>query len=70
MSLFLGAVDTRTEGEYPGVSSRVQAVGSISGIHDLNLQMTPIGERYRIVQQLVGEKGRDRQEGKGCGKPR
>lgn len=55
LSLFLGSVDTRHEGEYPGVSSRVQAVCSISGIHDLNLPMTSIGERYRIVQLLLGE---------------
>jgi acetyl esterase/lipase len=57
LSLFLGAVDTRTEGEYPGVSSRVQAVGSISGLHDLNLPLTSIGERYHIVQFLIGERG-------------
>jgi acetyl esterase/lipase len=56
LSLFLGSIDTRAEGEYPGVSSRVQAVGSISGIHDLNEPMTPLGEGYHIVQTLLGEK--------------
>ncbi len=57
LSLFLGTVDTQREGEYPDVASKVQAVGSISGIHDLNAPMTPQGERYGIVQALVGEHG-------------
>jgi len=39
-------------------SSRVQAVGSISGIHDLNEPLTSSGERYGIVQALLGEKGK------------
>lgn len=57
LSLFLGAVDTQREGEYPGLPSKVQAVGSISGIHDLNSPMTAQGESYGIVQALVGEHG-------------
>jgi len=57
LSLFLGAVDTRLDGEYHGVSSRVQAVCSISGLHDLNLPLTHLGERYRIVQMLTSEDG-------------
>ena len=57
LSLFLGTSDTRRAGEYPEVSSRVQAVGSISGIHDLNAPLTPEGETYGIVQALLGEHG-------------
>ncbi len=55
LSLFLGSVETRKASEYAGISSRVQAVGSISGIHDLNSPMTTAGEQYRIVQALTGE---------------
>lgn len=46
----------------PGVpeKSRVQAVGSISGIHDLNAPMTPAGDGYGIIENLMGEKtGKD-----------
>ncbi|MGV3616400.1 MAG: alpha/beta hydrolase [Fimbriimonas sp.] len=41
----------------PGIDamSRVQAVGSISGIHDLAAPMTSDGDRYRIVETLLGE---------------
>jgi len=35
-------------------AERVQAVCSVSGIHDLELKMTPAGEGYRIVQSLLG----------------
>jgi len=55
LSLFLGAVEGAAPVEEKGVSSKVQAVCSISGIHDLNLPLTSIGERYRIVQSLIGE---------------
>jgi acetyl esterase/lipase len=53
LSMWLGVVDAPED----GISSRVQAVGSISGIHDLNAPLTPDGERYRIVQALMGERG-------------
>ncbi|RYG32131.1 alpha/beta hydrolase [bacterium] len=33
----------------------VQAVGSVSGLHDLTLPMTPAGEKYEIVQRTLGE---------------
>jgi len=55
LSSLLGSNDTRLDREFKGFSSRVQAVCSISGIHDLNLALTASGERYRIVQQLLGE---------------
>ncbi|CAN5495551.1 alpha/beta hydrolase [soil metagenome] len=32
----------------------VQAVGSISGLHDLTLPMTPVGENFGIVQKVLG----------------
>jgi acetyl esterase/lipase len=51
LSMFLGVSDDKKN----AVSSSVQAVGSISGILDLNLPLTPEGERYKIVQQLLGE---------------
>jgi len=57
LALFLGCVDSRIKGEYPDVSSRVQAVGCISGIHDLNRPLTELGESYHIVQRLTGEHG-------------
>ena len=50
LSAFLGSVD-----QVGAVSSRVQAVCSISGIHDLNMPLTQAGETYRIVQRLIGE---------------
>ncbi len=56
LSLFLGAVNANKPLEYSGFSSRVEAVGSISGLHDLRLQMTSAGERYQIVEALVGER--------------
>lgn len=55
LSAILGTVQ-------PGVpeKSRVQAVGSISGIHDLNAPMTPAGDGYGIIETLLGEsRGRD-----------
>lgn len=36
-----------------GATGKVQAVGSISGIHDLREPMTRMGESYRIVQALL-----------------
>ncbi len=38
---------------------RVQAVVSISGIHDLAAPLTPDGERYQIVQKLLAERPGD-----------
>lgn len=57
LSAFLGSVDGGIADEYPGVSSRVQAVCSISGIHDLTQHLTVKGDRYKIIQQLLGETG-------------
>lgn len=37
-----------------GQMGDVQAVGSISGLHDLTLPMTPQGEAYNIVQKALG----------------
>jgi acetyl esterase/lipase len=37
--------------------SRVQAVGSISGIHDLAAPLTTDGNSFRIVENLLGEGG-------------
>jgi acetyl esterase/lipase len=54
LSLFLGSVDAPKD----GVSSRVQAVCSISGIHDLNQPLTTVGDTYHIIEQLLGEKGK------------
>lgn len=54
LSLWLGASDDSQSEPNPGFSSRVQAVGSISGLHDLRLPMTPEGESYQIVEKLVG----------------
>jgi acetyl esterase/lipase len=56
LSLFLGAVDAPHPVEYPGFSSKVEAVGSISGLHDLRLKMTGAGEQYRIVEALTGSR--------------
>jgi acetyl esterase/lipase len=53
LSLFLGVKDAPIN----GVSSKVQAVGSISGVLDLNLPMTTQGEPYRIEQQLLVDVG-------------
>lgn len=50
LSMFLGTTDAPKD----GVSSKVQAVASISGIHDLNQPLTAQGEEYRIVQALLG----------------
>ncbi|AIE87349.1 lipase/esterase, putative [Fimbriimonas ginsengisoli Gsoil 348] len=54
LSLWLGSVDK----PIGGVSSRVQTVVSISGIHDLNSPLTAAGEQYGIVPALMHEKGR------------
>jgi|GEM_PF-3402868 len=51
LSMFLGVTDAPVG----GVSSKVQAVGSISGIHDLNLKLTRPGEQYHIVEQLLSD---------------
>lgn len=50
LSAILGSVQ-------PGIpeNSRVQAVGSISGIHDLGAPMTPAGDGYGIIETLLGE---------------
>jgi len=37
-----------------GVYGDVQAVGSVSGLHDLRVPMTPTGESYQIVQKALG----------------
>lgn len=58
LSMFLGYTDAPKD----GVSSRVQAVCSISGIHDLNLPLTPQGDGYRIIEQLLGEHGKPNRE--------
>lgn len=42
-----------------GTAQKVHAVGSISGIHDFNAPMTPEGDRYGIIERLLGEKERD-----------
>jgi acetyl esterase/lipase len=60
LSLFLGVKDAPEN----GVSSQVQAVGSISGVLDLNLKMTPAGEPYRIVQQLLVDQGEPSEQAK------
>jgi dipeptidyl aminopeptidase/acylaminoacyl peptidase len=36
------------------VEGKVSAVLSISGLHDLSLKMTAVGEKYRIVQKALG----------------
>lgn len=53
LSLLLGTQD-KPDGL---ISSKVQAVGSISGVLDLNRPLTKFGETYRIVQQLLVENG-------------
>jgi acetyl esterase/lipase len=60
LSLFLGATEATHPLEYSGVSSRVEAVGSISGIHDLRLMMTPVGESFHIIETLVGAREGDK----------
>lgn len=55
LSMLLGTTDTWHDGDFKGVSSRVQAVCSISGIHDLDSPLTVAGEKWRIVQALLGE---------------
>ncbi len=58
LSLFLGTLEPRVgREEVVQQSSLVQAVGSISGIHDLNSPLTEVGNRYRIVETLLGEQG-------------
>lgn len=42
-----------------GTFQRVRAVGSISGIHDFNAPLTPDGDRYGIIERLLGETERD-----------
>jgi acetyl esterase/lipase len=42
-----------------GTAQKVQAVGSISGIHDFSAPMTPDGDRYGIIERLLGETERD-----------
>ncbi len=49
LSLWLGVSDA----PLGGVSSRVQAVGSISGVLDLTKSLTPEGSTYRIVERLL-----------------
>ncbi len=56
LAMFLGAVETWKAGDFKVRSSHVQAVCSISGIHDLNQPLTEAGERFKIVQALLGEK--------------
>jgi len=56
LSLFLGSVDDSNPKVYGGRSSQVGVVGSISGIHDLRLKLTPEGERYRIIEALTGSR--------------
>jgi len=53
LSMFLGTTDAPEK----GISSKVQAVCSISGIHDLNSTLTPAGNRYGIIEALMGEHG-------------
>jgi acetyl esterase/lipase len=38
-----------------GIDREVQAVVSISGLHDLRIPMTTEGESYRIVQRALGD---------------
>ncbi|MES1227674.1 MAG: alpha/beta hydrolase [Armatimonadota bacterium] len=54
LSSFLGSTDVAEK----DVSSHVQAVVSISGIHDLRLKMTSEGEQYHIVEMLLSEDGK------------
>ncbi len=54
LSSFLGSVDAK---DVKSPLSRVQCVGSISGIHDLTSPLTKEGETYGIVQGLIGEQG-------------
>jgi acetyl esterase/lipase len=56
LSMFLGSTDEGHTIEISGFSSRVKVVGSISGIHDFSLLMTPQGETYQIIEKLVGER--------------
>lgn len=58
LSMLLGVKDNGVS----GVSSKVQAVGSISGIHDLNAPLTKAGDQYKIVETLLRETGKPNKE--------
>jgi len=55
LAFCLGTMDTLHDGDFKGMSSRVQAVASISGIHDLNVPLTAAGERFKTVPHLLAE---------------
>ncbi len=69
LAMFLGTVDSWIPESKPASSSRVQAVGSISGIHDLNMPLTTAGDKFQIVELLLSETGKPDKKKRGAASP-